>query len=1316
MVLTLDQMIDFGRWQKNALQRRKITPPSRTETWIMRVLIILGLGSMGLFLWWFIRTEHIGNPLLFWLLTGALGFKILHLLHEWYHYAAISVPEMPESTREWTVDMLTTFCAGEPYDMVIDTMKAMKAVRYPHTSYLCDEANDPYLKKVCEELGVVHVYRGTDKTDAKAGNINYALRNFATGELAVILDPDHKPEPDFLDRVVNYFEDPEIGYVQCVQAYRNRQESFIAKGAAEQTYHFYGPMMMSMNTYGTAQAIGANCTFRRDALDSIGGHASGLCEDMHTAMRIHAEGWKSVYVPELLTRGLVPSTLSSYYKQQMKWSRGAFELLFFEFPALVPKLTFRQIIHYFTIPLYFLSGLVGLIDISVPVLSLVMAEVAWHVQIVDLLMVASPLIAMSMLIRQFAQRFMLEEHERGFHLLGGFLRFGSWWVFLIGFIYSLLRIKVPYIPTPKDDQPTNAWKLSLPNISAILISIFAIIYGLSIDWNPYSIMMAFFAFTNVVILTVVFFMSQQKMMIGLYQWLGMDELITGFRSFWWNLRHYILYPVIRNSSLVLAILVLITLSGYSIYEGQQKKILQENALKPREKVTWFYYGLETTPPSTQEVSGSISAVSEGSYPGMKVFYLNDWGGNIPQKEMKLAARHGSVPVLKWLPARKDSSLSPAEGFLFQDILSGKYDSQIRKTAREIRKFNHPVIINFAPGADNPDFPWFRPSEDYAVTYRKAWSHVVSSFADEGVHNITWAWTPHDPANCEEFFPGEHFVQWISVNHTRTIHTVRQLEESYQAFSSVFSVHENLNTIPVMVEGVSPDLLVLSEEIRTIFPEIRALILRSRSDLVASDWKVAEKWLLSEAENGKTAPFIAKDSRLLWKGNDHQEIMDVAAGEMEITRVSNQDAELIRNINGSYELMVDNQPFYIQGVAYNATHDWRDGYLPLTRRQLLKDFNRIKAMGANTIRRYGRSGLYDHNMLTLAEETELKVLYGLWFDPTIDYYADTLEVEKIKRKVLHSVKELKSYPAIMGWVLGNETWSSLGLSFEQPYLSRVRQGYLAMIEELAVEIKKADPGRLIFTALEHNNNLPAAIYAHEEFVPSVDIIGVNTYYGKRIESLDEIMSRLNRNRPYLISAFGPRKYWDASIPGTEIELIPVENTSFEKAQLYGRNWEKHIASNRGSNIGGIAFCWSDRMEGTATWFGITDFKGRLKPSYYALKNVWKDEQNPPPLYEAYIFDPGYALQRGETYTFWAVTENNRSWNMTYEWYLLREKYLDDSGDVKLAFNGKKASIKIPNDEYSYRLYLYISDYYGNVVTASKPLNLLPSTQSSLVLVP
>ncbi|WP_188559960.1 glycosyltransferase, partial [Hymenobacter glacieicola] len=190
--------------------------------------------------------------------------------HEWYHYVSVSEPVAPAGPLpSFTVDVLTTFCPGEPYAMMEETLRAMQAITYPHTSYLCDEADDAFLRQLCQQLGIVHVTR-RHKLHAKAGNINHALQQ-ATGQLCVVLDPDHVPAPDFLDHVVPYFTRPTVGYVQVVQAYGNQHESLVARGAAEQTYHFYGPLMMGMNTYNTAQAIGANCTFRRAALDSIGG-------------------------------------------------------------------------------------------------------------------------------------------------------------------------------------------------------------------------------------------------------------------------------------------------------------------------------------------------------------------------------------------------------------------------------------------------------------------------------------------------------------------------------------------------------------------------------------------------------------------------------------------------------------------------------------------------------------------------------------------------------------------------------------------------------------------------------------------------------------------------------------------------------------------------------------------------------------------------------------------------------------------------------------------------------------------------------------
>src|SRR5207244_5172386 len=50
-------------------------------------------------------------------------------------------------------------------------------------------------------------------------------------------------------------------------------------------------------------------------------------EDIWTSIELHRRGWRSVFVPETLARGLAPESLLSYFKQQFRWAYGAFEVL-----------------------------------------------------------------------------------------------------------------------------------------------------------------------------------------------------------------------------------------------------------------------------------------------------------------------------------------------------------------------------------------------------------------------------------------------------------------------------------------------------------------------------------------------------------------------------------------------------------------------------------------------------------------------------------------------------------------------------------------------------------------------------------------------------------------------------------------------------------------------------------------------------------------------------------------------------------------------------------------------------------------------------
>lgn len=1263
----------------------------------IRLLIVAALILMGVFVYWFADPSHIGYPLLFWMLSLALFFKLLKMLHEWYHYWHVSVPQLPELKRQYTVDIFTTFCPGEPKEMIVNTLKAMQAIRYPHTSYLCDEGDDPELKAVCAEMGVVHVTR-KEKINAKAGNINNALKQ-ATGEIAIILDPDHVPHPDFIDRVLPYFEDPKVGYVQIVQAYGNQEESFVAKGAAEQTYHFYGPMMMCMNTYGTVQALGANCTFRRSALDEIGGHAAGLSEDMHTAMRLHAKGWRSVYVPEVLSRGLVPATIPAYYKQQLKWSRGTFDLLFKVYPKLFRSFTWRQKIHYLTLPMYFLFGLVNFLDLLVPIIALVLAETPWAVNIRNFAVIFVPLCMMSLMIRLFAQRWLMEPHERGFHLTGGLLRTGTWWIFLLGFIYTLLNIKVPYIPTPKGDEPQNNWKLGLPNFIASALCIAAVIYGLSIDWNPYSFAMAGYAMINACILGYVALIAQEKFMKQLMDNLSMNRIwniITAPLSFVITKLRSGIYSIFSNGTIAIASVAVVLFLGYT--KGDQRPLEPFSARK--KELGGFYKGIhlegKTSSLSVVPVN-KMETVLGLSFDVVAVDMKWEKNNieNFPFALFKDITNKGGIPLVNWMPSGDDFREVPVNDNVCAFIANGCFDEHLTAFAQKLREFSEPVFLNFAPEPDNLSATWVENHPVDPEDYRKAWEHIHELFTAEGVYNVTWIWSIRYPAAAELYYPGEKMVDWVGVNCMNYLHTNEypdgfSFEIIYKQFREKIGGFQK----PVIVtsfgtSGSDKDRAEwVSNGFRSIdkyFSEIKSVIAVHTTTGVTGSAKTYSA--LSREMKGKAfgkRPF------------EHGATTGIVPPKVAYT------SPFTRGSAGNWELVIGNKPFYIRGVAYNTGHDWRDGNLPLTRKQLEYDFRMMKEMGANSLRRYD-AGLYDRNILDVAEEEGLKVQYGFWFDPQIDYYRDTAQVQEYIERVENTVREFKDHPAIFAWSIGNETWGLLKHNYGKPYLIKVRSHYLKMLEHMAQRIHAIDPTRPVFSSMEHEEfQLGGELVAYRDGAPSLDAIGINSYYIEQISHLNYIAKKFDSLRPYLVSEFGPRGYWNPDYTRLTSDSLLLEDDDAEKARFYTNEWNKYVKSYKGYNIGGFAYCWRDRMEGSNTWFGLVDIQGRPKTGYHALRHEWTGHPLPDELPRVTIEAPGIILKPGNKYEFDAVIAGSKGKSYEYEWELRKRDYIEAINGFDIVADGKKVIVQVPEEVSSYRLYLYVNDDRGNVFTASYPL--------------
>jgi cellulose synthase (UDP-forming) len=462
-----------GRRQRRHAARdlwrhRRVRPVSAGERVLLGVLTGFGtIAILRLADYWF-RDHHMASVPLYVVLSLAFWYGVSRIALGWVAYArAERAPACP-APDGLRVAIFTTSSPGEPLAMFERTLAACARIRYPHTTYLLDDTRDPRFRECAERHGAVWLDL-VGLPGAKAGKINAALDRVSE-DYILVLDPDHIPFPEFLDRVLGHFADPRVGFVQVVQAYYNQRRSFVARGAAEQTYMFYGPVQMGLHGIGAPVAIGANCTFRRAALDSIGGHGIGLAEDLVTSIRLHAAGWRSVYVPEVLSRGLVPEDLGSFYKQQLKWARGVYEVAFSELPRLFRGLTGWQRLSYLTIGTYYLFGMTALLFLVFPYIYLWTGVQPATMLFQEFIVEAAPVAAVGIAMYFVSQRWLAHRAaEAGTHWRGLVLKFACWPVFLAGTVLAIGRQEIPYIPTAKEAARGQFLRLAWPQLLLILL-------------------------------------------------------------------------------------------------------------------------------------------------------------------------------------------------------------------------------------------------------------------------------------------------------------------------------------------------------------------------------------------------------------------------------------------------------------------------------------------------------------------------------------------------------------------------------------------------------------------------------------------------------------------------------------------------------------------------------------------------------------------------------------------------------------------------------------------------------------------------------
>jgi cellulose synthase (UDP-forming) len=375
------------------------------------------------------------------------------------HIRELPIPTPPSNAR---VAFITTFVpSSESIQLLHQTLPAMVRTRYLHDTWVLDEGDSPEVRALCERYGVKHFSRfnkphynsfsGKFAQKTKGGNHNSWYDVIGNSyDFVAQIDTDFVPMESFLEKTLGYFKDPRVAFVGTPQIYGNTKESLIARGAAEQTYNFYGPLLRGMNGMGTTILIGANHVIRVAALEDVNHYSAHITEDLLTGMKLHSHGWTSVYVPEALAIGEGPVTWKAYFDQQKRWAYGCMHILFNHSFRLFSSMTPRRIVYYFCIQQHYFSGLAMLLGIFSLSLYFFFGVQSIRLDLVTFLMTYGGLLTTINVIDIWLQHFNVRpREEKGVLWAGMYISVAVRPIFLVAFLNLFKRKRLAYKVTPK---------------------------------------------------------------------------------------------------------------------------------------------------------------------------------------------------------------------------------------------------------------------------------------------------------------------------------------------------------------------------------------------------------------------------------------------------------------------------------------------------------------------------------------------------------------------------------------------------------------------------------------------------------------------------------------------------------------------------------------------------------------------------------------------------------------------------------------------------------------------------------------------------
>ena len=318
----------------------------------------LFLAYLVFMIWWTFAT-HLGvggtiGGLILWVLEVFAGFLGCAYLWElcdalgreaWQRRVPAGVP--PQATPPAEVLPFVSLqvpAYNEPPDMVIETLESLTRLDYPNYEIIAldDNTDDEALWRPVEAWCVQHGVKFVHLQDwpgYKSGALNHALREMIDprAELIGVIDADYQLDPQFLRRCAPLFADPDVGFIQAPQDYRDWQQAPFYRRLYFSYKYFFAVSQPSRNERDGAIFAGTMGLIRRRAIEEAGGWDEWcITEDAELSLRLLRNGWSGLHVDRSFGVGVMPLTFEALKGQRFRWCFGGIQILRRHWRSMLP--------------------------------------------------------------------------------------------------------------------------------------------------------------------------------------------------------------------------------------------------------------------------------------------------------------------------------------------------------------------------------------------------------------------------------------------------------------------------------------------------------------------------------------------------------------------------------------------------------------------------------------------------------------------------------------------------------------------------------------------------------------------------------------------------------------------------------------------------------------------------------------------------------------------------------------------------------------------------------------------------------------------